>query len=161
MKRYSTAPHGLFPDSMEEDSCGRWVAYSDSADRIEQLEKAVKRLVGSVGRTVVCHDWCESFKHDDDPTPNPYCDCGMCALIDIADESHELLEELCTCGASQNPLQITKHEDGCNCLDSSHKEESSYPAPYVCAHGCVNGIVPHGTPRYVTNFPCPECSEEK
>lgn len=74
--------------------------------RIVTLENALKKLIGAVGRSVVCHNWCEANNHDD-VTPNPYCDCGACDTIDAADEAQLLLDELCTCGGE------ILHEKGC------------------------------------------------
>jgi hypothetical protein len=124
MKRYKLAQHGFSPSTMEEDPTGIFVRFSDSADRIERLEKALKALVHNVGTSVICHDWCEALKHEDDPTPNPYCECGMCDLIDRADEAQDLLDELCTCTPSKHFVfceggdkcicgDRIKHEDGC------------------------------------------------
>lgn len=111
MQRYDLKMHGFSPSSMDEAEAGYWVEFSVAADRIEKLEKALKKLTNAVGSTALCYDWCEAKNHEDDPTPNPYCDCGMCDLIDRADEAQLLLNELCTCGGK------TLHENGCASLE--------------------------------------------
>ncbi len=132
-------------------------------ERIEKLESSLKALLAHVGASVVCHDWCEANKHEDDPTPNPYCDCGACDLLDRANEASRLMDELCTCTPSKHYAYCNedekcqcgnhpKHEEGCESLAPSQKEKP-------CPHGCVSGIVPHGTENYKTDFPCPVCSK--
>ena len=81
-------------------------------------------------------EWCESLKHEDDKVPNPYCDCGMCELIDFANEAHDkLLVELCTCSPSNHYVfceggdkcqcgDTPKHEDGCACLYDHRQEDA-------------------------------------
>jgi hypothetical protein len=102
---------------MEEDPTGRWVNFSDSADRIEALEKALKAVVHAVGLATLCADWCPALTHEDDPIPNPYCECGACDLIDRADEAQLLLNELCTCTPSKHYV-FCVGEDECTCGDS-------------------------------------------
>lgn len=122
MQRYSLRMHGFAPSQMEEDPTGYWVKFSESADRIEKLEKALKALVHNIGTSVVCHDTCESLQHDDDPVPNPYCDCGMCDLIDKANEAQLLLDSLCTCTPSKHYL-FCEGGDSCGCGDHTKHQK--------------------------------------